>query len=158
MAITPFATEADWRMAIDTTLIYAHHELRLFDGDMQRIALEDVERIARLSAFLAADPDRRLRLVLIELDYLQRHCPRLLGLMRRCGHAIETRQCPAHLRHLAERYLLADGQHGAIRFHTDQPRGKLVLDEGGEIQPWWRRFDDLWLESEAVAPASTLGL
>jgi hypothetical protein len=59
---------------------------------------------------------------------------------------------------LADRYVLADQTHGAIRFHADHARGKAVSSMPAEIDPWWRRFDDLWQESEVCSPGTITGL
>lgn len=157
-SILPFAAEADWRAAIEATLLLAEREIRIFDDTLERTGLESAKRVETLKDFLAGDHDRRLLIVLQDIGHLQRYCPRLLGLLRLFGHAIEMRRCPDHLQQLTDRYVLADAEHGAIRFHTDHPRGKRVIADPVELRPWWDRFDDLWLESFPVSPASTVGL
>ena len=59
-----------------------------------------------------------------------------------------------HLRHLADRFVLADAAHGAIRFHADHARGKRISADTREIHPYWQRFDDLWLESHVCTPST----
>jgi len=155
--IEPFDSETGYRAAIDATLGAAKRELRIFDGDLERMALDDPARSALLLAFLSAGPARRLHIVLHNLEPLRTRHPRLLNLIRSHGHQIEIRQTPDHLRQLADCCVLADESHGAIRFHADHPRGKGVSDDNIEIHPLWQRFDDLWEASQVCTP-STAGI
>lgn len=155
--IESFDSEAGYRAAIDATIQAAGRELRLFDGDLERMALDEASRSALLLAFLAADQNRRLRMIVHDPAPLRTRHPRLLNLIRTHGHQIEIRQTPDHLSHLADRFVLADASHGAIRFHCDHPRGKRVGADTKEIHPYWQRFDDLWLESQVCTP-STAGI
>jgi len=152
--IEPFDSEAGYRAAIDTTIRAADHELRIFDGDLERLLLDEAARNALLETFLAGAPDRRLRVVLHDPEPLKTRHPRLLNLIGSHGHLIEIRQSPDHLRQLADRFVLADKCHGAIRFHADHPRGKQIRDDSTEIHPFWQRFDDLWEESQICTPSS----
>jgi hypothetical protein len=155
--IEPFDSEAGYRAAIDATIEAARHELRLFDGDLERMAIDEVSRNAMLLRFLADDPTRRLRMIVHDPAPLHTRHLRLLNLIRLHGHQIEIRQTPDHLRHLADRFVLADAAHGAIRFHADHARGKRIIADTREIHPYWQRFDDLWLESHVCTP-STAGI
>lgn len=152
--IEPFDSEAGYRAAIDATLRAARRELRIFDGDLARMDLDDPARNALLASFLGGEPGRRLHIALHDADPLHKRHPRLLKLIRDHGHQIEIRQTPDHLRQLTDRFVLADESHGAIRFHTDHARGKWVVDDNVEIHPLWQRFDDLWEESQACTPSA----
>ena len=156
--IESFDSEAGYRAAIDETIRSASHELRIFDGDLSRMLLDDAARHALLVAFLAAAITRRLHIVLHDPDPIRTRHPRLLNLIRSHGHQIEIRQSPDHLRHLADCFVLADRLGGAIRFHADHARGKRVSDDSVEIHPMWTRFDDLWEVSAPCSLASTAGL
>jgi len=152
--IESFDSEAGYRAAIDATIQAADRELRLFDGDLERMALDEASRSALLLAFLAGDQNRRLRVIVHDPVPLRSRHPRLLNLIRTHGHQIEIRQTPDHLRHLADRFVLADAAHGTIRFHCDHPRGKQIGADAKEIHPYWQRFDDLWLESQVCTPST----
>ena len=152
--IEPFDSEAGYRAAIDATLAGACHELRIFDGDLERMSLDDPMRNALLLGFLSGAPGRRLHIALHNLVPLQTRHPRLLNLIRSHGHQIEIRQTPDHLRQLADRFILADKLHGVIRFHADHARGKMFDDESIEIHPFWQRFDILWDESQICTPSA----
>jgi hypothetical protein len=156
--IEPFDSEAGYRAAIDLTLASALREVRIFDRDLRGMALEERARIARLGEFLASGRDHRLRVAMHDTTLLENRQPRLLALMREHADKVEVRRTPEHLRHLADCWLLADQRSGTIRFHEDHARGKCILDTAGEIQPWWRRADDLWEECEPCTPWATTGL
>lgn len=152
--IEPFDSEAGYRAAIDATLRAACNELRIFDGDLERMTLDDPARSALLLGFLRGGVTRRLHIALHNLDPLLTRHPRLLNLIRSHGHQIEIRQTPDHLRQLADRFVLADKLHGAVRFHAEHPRGKQVSNDNIEIHPYWQRFDDLWGESRVCTPST----
>lgn len=156
--IESFDSEAGYRAAMDATVQAARLELRIFDSDLARMALDEAARHALLTGFLAGAPGRSLRVVLHDPAPLPTHNPRLLSLIRSHGHLIEFRQTPDHLRHLADRFVLADKLYGAIRFHGDHPRGKRIAADNIEIAPYWQRFDDLWEASLVCTPGATAGL
>jgi hypothetical protein len=156
--VCPFEGEAAYRAAIDATLKMAQREIRIFDRDLLRMGLGDRDRVALLAAFLSAGGGRTLKIVLHEIEPLEQQMPRLVDLIRLHGHLLEVRRTPDHLRHLADRCVLVDEMHGTIRFHADHARGKVVRDLPTEIEPLWRRFEDLWQESEVCSPGTTTGL
>ncbi len=157
-SVTLFDSEADWHTAIELTLALAGRDLRIFDRDLVRMGLHDAARVAALSRFLSAGRDRRIKVAVHDTGPLERGMPRLLTLMRDHAHVIAVRRTPEHLHHLAESYLLADGRHGAIRFHESQARGKRIAGSEPEIRPWWQRFDALWEESSPCSPWAVTGL
>jgi hypothetical protein len=156
--IQSFDSEPSYRGAIGATLALAQREIRVFDSDLTAMAFEDAKRIELLTAFLAADRHRSLKLIVHDDGPIQRFAPRLLALLRRFSHAIEVRKTPERLRHLTDRWVLADAAHGTVRFHCDHPRGKQIWNDKTEIGPWWQRAEELWMESEPCSPASVTGL
>lgn len=140
-----FASEGEYRAAIDAVLAGARQALCLFDRDLSRMRLGDKERAALLEHFLSGNG--KLRLVLREPGPLAAS-PRLQALFRRYASAVELRLVPENLAHLADCLLLADGQHGVIRFHFDHARGKRVGNDENELAPRLKRFEELWELSE----------
>jgi hypothetical protein len=67
-----------------------------------------------------------------------------MQLIARFSHMVEVRQSPDNLRHLADSHLLADDAHAVRRFHIDQPRSALVIDDPAYVHPWRQRFEELW--------------
>lgn len=151
-------SEADYRAACDAVLGRAQRDVLIFDRDLGALRLEQKPRIELLSAFLAGDGLRRLRIVLHDPAPVERNAPRLIELLRRLAHRVEIRQSPDNLRSLADTHILADGNHGVRRFHVDQPRSALILDNRAEIQPWQLRFEELWDQSQPCLGQVTTGL
>jgi hypothetical protein len=153
-----FNSEAGFRAAIDCTLAAATREIRIFDRDLGRMGLDDRDHITLLNNFVSGNRTRHVRIVVHDTTPLEQRLARLVTLMRQHSHAIMVRRTPEHLRQLADSWLLADGTHGAVRFHDDRPRGKCIVAQPQEILPWWKRFDDLWEASESCTPGATTGL
>lgn len=155
---TPFLGEAGFLAALDTVIATACHEIRIVDDRLERMALDDAARAEALTRFLAATPLRRLHVILHDPGYAETRSPRLHTLIRRFPNSIEIRESSAEFRHIADCFLLADELHGAIRFHRDQARGKLLCNAADEIQPWWQRFDQLWRSATPCLAPTRLGL
>jgi hypothetical protein len=151
-------SEAEYRQACDTVMGRAEHELLIFDRDLRSFQLDHNTRLQLLSDFLAADRLRRIRIVVHDPEPLHRLMPRLMQLIARFSHLIDVRQSPDNLRHLADSHLLADDAHGVRRFHVEQPRSTLVLDDPAYIHPWRQRFEELWGLSHPGLRHNTTGL
>lgn len=151
-------SEADYRQACDTILRRAEREVLFFDRDLVALRLEDTPRLAVLTSFLQSDDMRRIRIVLHDPGPLERDAPRLMRLISRFSHVIDVRQSPDNLRHLADTHLLADESHGVRRFHVDQARSAIVLDDANYINPWRQRFEELWELSHPCLQIHTTGL
>lgn len=145
----PFASEGEYRTAIDAVIAAAQRELCIFDRDLFRMQLEDKGRAALLEQFLAGNGERRIRIVVREPSRLVSASPRLQALLKRYPLALAFHQAPENLVHLADCLVLADGRHAAIRFHSDHARGKQVMNDPEEVEPRMARFEALW---EVAAP------
>ena len=143
-AYTLITSEAGYRQACDAILGRAQHEILIFDRNLAALRLEEKARLETLVNFLQMDGLRRIRVVLHDPDPVARHAPRLMQLIARYPHVIEVRQSPDNLRHLADTHVLADESHGVRRFHVDQPRSALIVDDPAYIHPWRQRFEELW--------------
>lgn len=153
---TPFFSEAGFRAALDAVIGAASREIRIFDHDLTRMMLDEKHRTEALEQFLAGAISRRLYIVIHDIAHAETLSPRLNTLIRRFPNAVEARESMASHKHIADCFLLADGEHGAIRFHRDHARGKLLLHAADQIRPWWQRFDELWLPaSSCLAPTRT---
>jgi hypothetical protein len=153
-----FDTSAAHDRAVGTVLSVAKREICIFDADIATLGLETRVRADAIAAFLARGRDRSLRIVLHDLEHVNRYSPRLMGLLRRYSHCFAIRQTPESLRNLADAFVLADGITGVVRFHADHFRGKLFLERPLEVHDWQQRFENLWLESIPGISASHLGL
>jgi len=158
MAELYFDSRTDYRQGIDTVLRTAKRELCIFDPDLKEPDFESPARAEALDAFLAADTERRVRIVLHNTDHLARYGARLLTLLKRHSHRMAIRQSPDNLRQLTDCFVLGDDVSIAVRFHADHYRGKLVLLAPEEVHGWRSRFEDLWTESTPAVPVTHLGL
>lgn len=155
---TLLTSEAEYRRACDTILRKAEHEILIFDRDLAAPRFEETARLEALDSFLQADRLRRIRVVLHDPAPLERNAPRLMQLIFRFSHAVEVRQSPDNLRLVADTHVLADDGHGVRRFHVDQPRSALILDDQAYIHPWRQRFEELWELSHPCLTMHTTGL
>ncbi len=155
---TLLTSEAEYRQACDKVMSHAQRELLIFDRDLAALQLDRKARLDLLAGFLQADHLRRIRIVLHDPAPLERDVPRLLQLIARFSHMIEARQSPDNLRHLADTHLLADGRHGVRRFHADQSRSAIILNDRASIHPWQQRFEELWQLSHPCLRLNTTGL
>lgn len=151
-------SEADYRDACDTVLGLAQREIMIFDRELFALRLNEKARLDILAGFLQGDGPHRLRMVLHNPEPLMRDAPRLIQLIARFSHAIEVRQSPDNLRHLADTHVLADENHGVRRFQYDQPRSALILDDPAYLGPWRQRFEELWELSLPCLSLNTTGL
>lgn len=143
-AYTLLTSETEYRQACDTVLALAEREILIFDRDLAPLRLEEKTRVEALENFLHTDGLRRIRVVLHDTEPLRRDAPRLTQLIARFSHVVDVRQSPDNLRQLADTHVLADENHGVRRFHVDQPRSALVVDDRTYIHPWRQRFEELW--------------
>lgn len=157
-AYTLLTSESGYRRACDTVLGRAEHEILIFDRDLVALRLEEKARLEALTSFLQMDSLRRIRVVLHDPGPVERNAPRLMQFIVRFSHVVHVRQSPDNLRHLADTHVLADEGHGVRRFHADQPRSALILDDPAYINPWRQRFEELWELSDPCLSINTTGL
>lgn len=157
-AYTLLTSETAYRQACDTVMRMAETEILIFDRDLVAPRLGEKARIDALTAFLCAEGQRQIRIVVHDPEPMQRNAPRLMRLISRFSHAILVRRSPDTLRHLTDTHLLADQCHGVRRFHVDQPRSALVIDDPNYLAPWWERFEELWDVSSPCLTLNTTGL
>jgi len=157
-AYTLITSETEYRQACDTILGRAENDILIFDRDLAALRLEDKARLEVLANFLQMDSLRRIRVVLHDPGPVERNAPRLMQFITRFSHVVHVRQSPDNLRHLADTHVLADEGHGVRRFHVDQPRSALILDDPNYINPWRQRFEELWELSHPCLSTSTTGL
>lgn len=153
-----FDGETAYLAVIDALLEHTQHELCVFDRDLTRMGLEQATRCETLGRLLASRRDCRLRIVVHDPGPLERNSPRLMRLMRLYPDGVAVRQTPKELRQLADCFLLADRQHGIVRFHAQHARGNFISDDADAIRPWQQRFEELWDAAQPSLTATRLGL
>jgi uncharacterized protein YjiS (DUF1127 family) len=156
--VSYFDSEVGFRTAIDAALFAADGQINIFDPDLARLRLEESNRVAMLRSFVTLRRGNRIRIALKSARHLELKAPRLLALLRVFGHVIEVRRTPEELDRLCDSHLLTDNGYAVVRFHVDQPRGKLIMADIAEVRPWLDRFSELWSAAEPCSPGAAFGL
>lgn len=158
MSYSRFDDEASYRTHVLSVIELAANEICIFDKDLVGMRAGASDFHAALNNFLAKSSTQSVRIVLHQPANVRNDMPRLAMLAERFSHSLLMRQAPDECRHLADCHVLADSRHGVRRFHTDHPRGAVIIDDEGEIKPWWNRFNELWEHSLPVNLIDTTGL
>lgn len=148
----------DYQSAVDRILAMAEESLAIYGGDLQELKLDSTSRLDLVRRLANQSARDGLRLALRNGEPLKRENPRFMELLRTFSHVVSVRQTASSVSHLRDSLIIVDGKHGLIRFHEDQPRSKLLIDEVEELAPYIRRFDELWDEHGEAISGSTLGL
>ncbi|MCW5622511.1 MAG: hypothetical protein KIS79_15490 [Burkholderiales bacterium] len=148
---------AEYEKAMDELLARAQRTLRIFDRQLSR-SFDAATRCTLLRTFLLADARNRIRIVLHETANLPRDCTRLLALQRQFAHAVLIHETQAPARTVHDPFAVADERDHLHRFHHDQARGVLRLDQVSETRVFVERFEEIWSYSVPSLNATTLGL
>lgn len=151
-------TWAEYDNAVQETLNLATHKLCIFDENLSALKLEQPGRLLLLRQFLGADPRHTVQIALLDAEYLRCNCPRLMELLAAHAHNLKILECPPHLASLNDSLIIADGQHGVVRFHKDHARAKTVTGDAEACAPYQQRYEQILGEGGALVTATTLGL
>jgi hypothetical protein len=147
----------DYDAALDAVIARATRRLRLFDRALDR-SFDSVRRHELLRQFLLADRANRVQIVLHHVDNVVRDCPRLVTLMRGRSGAI-TLHCTLPEAHgVYDPFAIADERDFVHRFHYDDARGVLALDDPHGARQMGERFEEILGASLAANAATPLGL
>ena len=149
---------SDYQIAIDRLLALARKRICIYDEDLVQLHLENPTRIALLKMPLSVERHDCLRIALRNAAPLQQQQPLLRDLLQTFSHNSAVHETPEQLSHLRDAMILVDDAHALIRFDRDQPRCKLLIDEGDEVTPYRRRFEEIWTEGGTPVGSTTLGL
>lgn len=154
----PFNGEDEFQAAVDRLLEQPGRELRIFEPDLAALRVNSPERIAQLERFLRASRTRRIQVVVHRTEYLARHCPRMMRLLKLFNHAIQINQTHEEIRGLQDAFLVLDAAHYLRRPVSERPRGALGLRDETEALVMRSRFTEIWSASFPGVSSSTLGL
>jgi hypothetical protein len=143
---------------VQEILELATHPLRIFDENLSALKLERPERIATLRQFLSASPKHLLQIAVQDAGHIRVNSPRLMELLTAYSHNLQIIECPPHLANLSDSLIFADGKHGVIRFHKEQARAKVILDDIEECTPYLHRHDQILEEGGSPVSGRSLGL
>ena len=117
-----------------------------------------VERSERLAQFLRREGGARFDLIVHDTSWLEQRCPRLLRLLQLHSHAMSILRTGPEARHAMDPLVIVDGRHFLHRFHVDQPRASLAIEQPTLAEPLQMRFNEIWATGEPGLNASVLGL
>ncbi len=150
--------EADYEAAIDVVVAAAQRTLHIFDADLTCGGYGGLKRFESLRDFISRGQANQIVLVLHETDYLTARCPRLMNLLRVYSHRILIQKTQEHARLASDPFVVADGSHFVHRFHRDDARGLLALNDHAGARQLEERFSQLLEASHPAVSATTLGL
>lgn len=155
---TPFDGVADYVAALDQVCAAAQHSLLIFEKDFSDIGFNSEARYDTLRDFLLGSSTSSLRLLAHDPQYLIRYCPRMMMLLREFGHGMDIFQTPPHLQNVTEPFAVADNAHSVRRYHFDDTRGLLALNDPRGARELRARFEEMWQSSHSGAAPTRLGL
>lgn len=136
----------------------AERRIRVFDRNLEGLDFNSPARHDLLRGFLLARRTNRLYIVVHDIGYLNRNCPRMLLLLRQFSDGVSFHQTHAHMQGVYDPFVIADEQHFVHRFHFDDSRSLLALDDPQNARNLNDRFDEIWEASFPAVSATTLGL
>ncbi|MCC7326055.1 MAG: hypothetical protein IT521_04540 [Burkholderiales bacterium] len=151
-------TVAAQAAAIDELIDLAQHRLQIFDVDLSQCGWQTAARAERLVAFLRRAPSSKIDLIVHDTRRLETSCPRLLALLRMHTPAFTVYRTGSEAKSAMDPLLIADGRHFLHRFHFDQPRASLAIEQPQLARPLVTRFEQIWATGEPGLGATVLGL
>lgn len=144
--------------AIDELIHLARLRIRVFDFDLSQTGWNQAARVDRLTAFLCGTRGRRLDIIVHDTTYLETACPRMLNLLRTYSHAVTIYRTGTEARLATDPLLIVDDRHYLHRFHFEQPRSAMGIEQPEQTQPLANRFEEIWATGEPGINATVLGL
>ena len=151
-------TVAEQISAIDELVALARHRIRVFDRDLAQTGWNRPVRVDRVAAFLRGVRGRRLDVILHDTTYLETACPRMLNLLRAYSYAVTIYRTGTEAKNATDPLLIVDDRHYLHRFHYDQPRAAMGIEQPEQTRPLASRFDEIWATGEPGVNATVLGL
>lgn len=158
LQLTHFLGVANYIAALDTICGNARNNLFIFDKDFINCGFNSQVRVEKLNKFLLSNPNNRLLLLAHDIYPLSQHCPRLMSLLRQFSHNMLIYQTPKHLQNLSEPFVVADELQYARRFHFNDNRGVIALNDGEGAHRLKIRFMEMWAESSQNISTATFSL
>ena len=147
----------EYETALDTLFARSGRKLRIFERQLGP-AYNTPERYDLLRRFLLASRTRTIQIALHDASNLQRDGPRLINLLRQFSHAVTIHETEPQAKRVYDPFTVMDERDYVHRFHYDDSRGVLGLDDPHEARGLVLRFEELWEASAPAASGTTLGL
>jgi hypothetical protein len=153
-----FSGDAEFQAAVDQILAREGRELRIFESDGQALKLNSTTRLASLEAFLRASRTRRIQMVVHDIEYLTRSCPRMMDFLKRFNHVMQINRTHETIRTLQDAFIVLDAVHYVRRPLAARSRGAIGLNDETEAQAMRSRFLEIWSASYPGVSSTTAGL
>ncbi len=147
----------EYEQALDTLFARPGRKLRIFDR-LLGTAYNGAGRHDLVRRFLLASRTRTIQIVLHDTSNLQRDCPRLINLLREFSHVVTIHETEPQAKGVYDPFAVMDERDYVHRFHYDDTRGLLGLDDPHEARGFVQRFEELWEASSPASSGTTLGL
>jgi hypothetical protein len=144
--------------AIDELIALARRRICVFDRDLSQMRWNQPSRIDRLGAFLHGGRGRRFDLIVHDTHYLESACPRLLRMLRGYSSAMTIYRTGREAMRATDPLLIIDDRHYLRRFHFEQPRATMGIDQPELTKSLATRFEEIWATGEPGINATVLGL
>lgn len=144
--------------AINQVISKSSNTLRVFEYNLEEGGFNTSTRFDLLRSFLLKSRQNRLMVILHDIDYLVRYCPRMITLLTQFSHAMSIHQTTSEAKGIYDPFVIGDERHFVHRFHFDSPRGLLGLDEPVTVHPLLGKFEEIWGASTPAVFSTTLGL
>ena len=146
---------ADYVAALDRICANAKSNLFIFDRDFLNGGFNSETRFEHLKHFLLSNPKNRLHLLAHDVIPLSQHCPRLMLLARQFNPAMLIHQTPKNLQHISAPFAVTDEGQYTRRFHFNDTRGLMKLNDNEGAHLLKVRFTEMWAASQPhIATAS----
>jgi hypothetical protein len=151
-------TVAAQASAIDEIVALAEHRLCVFDVDLSQGEWQSAKRASVIDDYLRRNRKARLDVIVHDTRWLETNCARLIALLRRNSHAMTLYRTGSEARNAMDPLLIADNRHFLHRFHIEQPRAALGVEQPQLARPLVMRFEQIWATGEPGLGATVLGL
>lgn len=147
----------EYDAVIDSLIPRTLRIIRVFDKTLSR-EYNAAQRCELLGQFLRASRVNRLQIVLHDAGGVERHCPRLMKLLRQFSHAISIRETLRGAKHVYDPFVVFDASHYVHRFHYDYLRAAQGTNDVDGAQQLIDRFTEIWEASAPAVSADVTGL
>jgi len=158
MAVIEFHTLTEYQHALDELIAQAHARLRFYDATLENSGFNSAKPYARLRDFCLGGWPRRIEMLVDDPAYLQKHCPRVMHLLRDFSHVLEIRQCDDAAMRPEHAFALADCAGWLRRFDKHALVGQWAANDASGATTLNREFELLWQRAIPSVSFSTLGL
>lgn len=150
-----FVGQSEYIAALDLLCGLAKHSLCVFEHDFVNIGFNNDSRYSLLRNFLLRNPNNQLQLLAHNTGPLSQYNPRIITLFRQFGHNMHIYQTSKPLHRVTDPFAIADLSNFVRRFHFNDARGILGLNDGACSRQLQSRFNEMW---EASAPSSSTAI